>query len=233
MRARGAGRLQPQTGGGPLLSTCTAQGSDNDDGDHGHRQKEIVITTQDAAGTQWVGTRAGSNSLLLFVFFLFGVCACARKGRFCACRGWVERSAPFYSHAVWILPPRTGTPEVFGEACRGGRWKSSIAGFSFFNQRGTFIVLISGLKCQTPPSPPCPCIPCCSQGKGLVVKLFFAGERIEWFPCPRCNNDYNHNPCWSGIAPMRGVRMAMWLTLRVIGLITGGWYSRLYVVVGL
>lgn len=56
-----------------------------------------------------------------------------------------------YFHAVRIFL----SPEVFREACRGGRLESSTSVAGFLTKRhpaktATFIVLSSGYNCQTP-----------------------------------------------------------------------------------
>lgn len=140
--------------GGPLPSKhCTAQGLTTTIAPGIDRRNTArVITTQTLLNTVSINARAGLPCVFHLYFFvrvyayLQGVAL-----------GWVggEGCCALFPCSENIFPC-TVSPEVFREACRGGRLESSTPTLRLFYpngtpaKTGTFIVLSSGSKCQTP-----------------------------------------------------------------------------------
>lgn len=183
--------------GGPLPSKhCTAQGLTTTTAagtDTGNTAS--VITTQTLLNTVSIVRNPSDQPALFVPPFL-----CVRS---------LEGGSGCFIPTQGGYFPCTDSPEVFREACRGGRWWSSSSsqrcGFFFFlypkgtQQTATFIVLSSGLKCQGPPPPPPP--PICPRytpgfaswillqslpelfSQAWHIFFFFLGENRSAFSC--------------------------------------------------
>lgn len=162
-RAVEAELLQPQTGR-PVTKHCTAQGLTTTTATGiDIRNTASVITPQTLLNTVSIAafTPCRPTPSLKSVLFLR---VKGFNGELC----FIPMQRGYF--------PCADSPEVFGEACRGGRYESNTQRCGFFltkstQQTSTFIVLSSGWNVRPPPICSCLTSAICAQD---FIYLFFA-----------------------------------------------------------